>query len=352
MREAVRRHGGEVWIQVDGGVSAVDDRAVRRGRGRRLRRRVGRLRRRVGRGRHRRPAGARGAARARMSDPASLLDRLADSGGYAVDLTITEGLEPGEVLEGVELEACRFERAVLEGAVLRDCTFTDCVFVGCNLNRVDLSGSRFSDCTFVECTALAVIWTRAGEATLSARPWDLERCRLDLASFQEGAIAGSRLVGCSLREADFGGADAQRVDFGESDLSGAVFVGTDLRGASLVGRRGLRVRPVGEPGARAAGRGDRRRRAARRDGAGRRGLTPRPGVPRCGTGHPEVPGARLRVGVLGAQCDAPTETRSRPCPSASSRGWASPPRPWSSCWPCCSSPRCRGRRSAAGCRSR
>ncbi len=199
-----------------------------------------------------------------MTGMTSLLERLSDSGGYAVDLTLTERLEPGEVLDGVELEGCRFERAVLEGAVLLDCTFTDCVFRGCNLNRVDLSGSRFVDCTFVECTALAVIWTRAREATLSARPWDLERCRLDLASFQEGSIAGSRLVGCSLREADLGRADAQRVDFGGSDLSGAVFVGADLRGASLLGAvgyafdpsenrvRGLRVEAAGAAGLLAA----------------------------------------------------------------------------------------------------
>ena len=178
-----------------------------------------------------------------MSGPASLLEVLGGGGGYAAELTLTEGLAPGEVLEGVELEACRFERCVLEGAVLRDCTFTDCVFTGVNLNRVDLAGSRFSDCRFVECTALAVVWTRAGEATLSARPWDLERCRLDLASFQEGSIAGSRLVDCSLREADFGGADAQRVDFGGSDLGGAVFVRTDLRGASLVGASGYAFDP-------------------------------------------------------------------------------------------------------------
>lgn len=199
-----------------------------------------------------------------MSDPASLLDRLAGTGGYAVDLTLSEGLEPGEVIDGVELEGCRFERAVLEGAVLRDCTFTDCVFTGCNLNRVDLSGSRFVDCTFVECTALAVTWTRAAEASLSARPWDFERCRLDLASFQEAAVAGSRMVGCSLREADFGAADVQRVDFTGSDLSGAVFVGSDLRGANLVGAlgyafdpsenrvRGLRVEAVGAAGLLAA----------------------------------------------------------------------------------------------------
>jgi uncharacterized protein YjbI with pentapeptide repeats len=190
----------------------------------------------------------------------SLLDRLADAGGYAADLVVTEGLGPGEVLDGVELEGCRFERSVLEGAVLRGCTFRECEFVGCNLNRVDVTGSRFVDCTFVDCTALAVTWSRAAEAALSSRPWDFERCRLDLASFQEAALAGSRLVDCSLREADFGGADAQRVDFGGSLLGGAVFVSTDLREASLLGAtgyaldpsenrvRGLRVDAVGAAG--------------------------------------------------------------------------------------------------------
>ena len=199
-----------------------------------------------------------------MSGTASLVDRVAESDGYLVDVIVGEGLEPGEVLEGAELESCRFERAVLEGAVLRGCTFTDCAFTGCNLNRVDLDGSRFRDCTFLDCTALAVTWTRAGAAPLSARAWDFERCRLDLASFQEAEMADSRLVDCSLREADFAGADAQRVSFSGSDLGGAVFVGTDLRGASLVGAvgytldpsqnrvRGLRVESVGAAGLLAA----------------------------------------------------------------------------------------------------
>ncbi|MEO7422792.1 MAG: pentapeptide repeat-containing protein [Ornithinibacter sp.] len=172
----------------------------------------------------------------------SLLERLRGT-PYAVDLTLSDGLAPGEVLAGVEFEACRFERAVLEGGVLRDCTFTDCEFTGCNLNRVDLGGSRFSDTTFVDCTALAVTWSRAGSAPLSARPWDFTRCRLDLGSFQEAALAGSRFVDCSLREADFGGADAARVEFAESDLSGAVFVATDLRGASLLGSAGYAFDP-------------------------------------------------------------------------------------------------------------
>ena len=173
----------------------------------------------------------------------SLVARL-DGSPYAVDLTLGEGLAPGEVLEGVEFEACRFDRAVLEGGVLRDCTFTDCVFSGCNLNRVDLGGSRFSDTTFEDCTALAVTWSRAGRASLSTRPWDLLRCRLDLASFQEASMAGSRFVACSLREADFGGADAAGVEFTGCDLWGAVFVGTDLRGASLVDASGYAFDPA------------------------------------------------------------------------------------------------------------
>ena len=172
-----------------------------------------------------------------------LVDRLAACDGYAVQVTLTEGLAPGEVLEGVDLEGCRFEGSVLEGAVLRRCTFTECLFTGCNLSRVDLDGSRFVDCRFVDCKALAVAWTRAARAELSVRPWDFERCRLDLASFQEGAVAGSRWVDCSLREADFAAADCRDADLAGSDLTGAVFVRTDLRGANLSGATGYAFDP-------------------------------------------------------------------------------------------------------------
>ena len=57
-RELISKHGLELWLQVDGGVSAADHRAVRRGRRGRLRRRLGGLR---GRGPGR---GGPGAARA------------------------------------------------------------------------------------------------------------------------------------------------------------------------------------------------------------------------------------------------------------------------------------------------
>lgn len=192
---------------------------------------------------------------------ASLLERLAGHDGYAADLDLTEGLAPGEVLEGVELEGCRFDGCVLEGAALRGCTFTDCTFTGCNLSRVDLTDSRFVDCTFVDCKALAVSWGRAAPAPLSTHPWDLERCRLDLGSFRDVAAAGSRLVGCSMREVDLAGADLRRADLTGSDLAGATFAGTDLRDATLVGAGGYVVDP-----------GENRVRGLRVDAAGAGGI--------------------------------------------------------------------------------
>lgn len=178
-----------------------------------------------------------------MSAP-TLAERLADTGGYAVDLDLSEGLAPGEALEKVELEACRFDGNVLERAVLRECVLTDCVLTGVNLSMAVLDGTRFTDCRFVDCKALAVTWGRAAPAPLSTRPWDFERCRLDLGSFREVAAAGSRFADCSLREVDLAGADLRRTELTGCDLSAATFADTDLREASLLGSSGYVVDPA------------------------------------------------------------------------------------------------------------
>ncbi|QKE84931.1 pentapeptide repeat-containing protein [Arthrobacter sp. NEB 688] len=174
----------------------------------------------------------------------SLAERLAQEGGWAAGLDLTEGLAPGEVLAGAELEGCRITGAVLERAVLRDGTFTDCTFTGCDLSMVVLDGSRFTDCRFVECKALGVGWGRAAPAPLSTRPWDMERCRLDLGSFRDAQAAGSRFADCSMREVDLAGADLRRATFAGCDLGGATVAGTDLREADLVGASGYLLDPT------------------------------------------------------------------------------------------------------------
>ncbi|MGL5866715.1 MAG: pentapeptide repeat-containing protein [Dermatophilaceae bacterium] len=174
----------------------------------------------------------------------SLAARLASADGYAADLDLTDGLRPGEVLDGVELEGCRLTGSMLEKAVVRGCRFTDCVFTGCNLSMADLDSSVFQDCRFVDCKALAVSWARARPSPLSARPWQFDRCRLDLGTFRDSVAARSRFSSCSLRDVDFGEADLRRVDFAGSDLAGATFAGTDLREASLLGAHGYAFDPA------------------------------------------------------------------------------------------------------------
>ena len=174
----------------------------------------------------------------------SLAERVADTEGWVVDLDLTEGLAPGEVLAGVEFEDCRFTGSVLEKAVLRGCRFTGCTFTGCNLSMADLAGSRFTDCRLLECKALAVAWARADAAPLSTRPWDMERCRLDLGSWRDADVAGSRFVECSMREVDLAGADARRAELRGCDLTGATVADTDLREASLVGSYGYAFDPT------------------------------------------------------------------------------------------------------------
>ncbi len=191
----------------------------------------------------------------------SLRERLADAGGYAADLDLTEGLAPGESLERMELEGCRFDASVLEKGILRDCVLTDCSFTGCNLSMVVLDGTRFTDCRFIDCKALAVAWGSAAPTPLSTRPWDFERCRLELGSFRDAPARGSRFADCSMRECDLAGADLRGAELNGCDLGAAIFAGTDLREASLVGSTGYVVDP-----------GTNRVRGLRVDGAGAGGI--------------------------------------------------------------------------------
>ncbi|MBM6403759.1 pentapeptide repeat-containing protein [Phycicoccus sp. CSK15P-2] len=174
----------------------------------------------------------------------SLTERLADADGYLADLDLAEGLAPGEVLSGVELEACRFDGSVLEKSVVRECVFTDCTFTGCNLSMADLSGTRFTDCRFVDCKALAVSWGKVAPAPLSTRPWDFERCRLDLGSFRDLEASRARFVDCSMHEVDLAGTDLRESELRGCDLAGATFAATDLRGADLTGSTGYVVDPA------------------------------------------------------------------------------------------------------------
>lgn len=172
----------------------------------------------------------------------SLVERVAALGGYAVDLTFSEGMAAGEVLRGSEFDGCLLSDASWVGALVVGSVFSECRFERCDLSMVDLLDTRFVGCTFVGCKLLGLNWTRvAGGLVLD--PCAFEECRLDDAIFTGCDVTGVRFNGSRLRGADFAEAVLRRADFGGCELAGARFVRADLREASLVGATGWVLDP-------------------------------------------------------------------------------------------------------------
>ncbi len=167
-----------------------------------------------------------------MPDSGATLAQLSDP--YVADVTFTRGLAEGDSLDDVEFEGCVFSALSLHKARLRRCTFLDCHFEGVNLTMVDLVDSSFNECRFSGSKALGVSWYTVRGSALAAVPLRFSRCVLDYGVFGSGEHSGWVFESCSLREADFTGADLRRAQLIDCDLAGARFVETDLREASLV----------------------------------------------------------------------------------------------------------------------
>lgn len=149
----------------------------------------------------------------------------------------------GGTISDVELDGCTITGSRLGGSVLTRVTLRDCVIESCDLSALRLVDVRILDTRFVRCKALGVAWSIVVTSSVSSRPLDMERCRLDFGSFAGARLGGSRFTGCSLVEADFSGADLRGVDFTGTDLTGARFTEADLRGADLVGAAGAVLDP-------------------------------------------------------------------------------------------------------------
>ena len=167
-----------------------------------------------------------------MPEPGAGLAQLSDP--YVAGVTFTQGLAEGDCLDDVEFEGCTFSALSLHKARLRRCAFLDCDFEGVNLSMVDLVDSSFNDCRVTGSKALGVSWCTVRGSALAAVPVRFSRCVLDYGVFNAGEHSGWVFESCSLREADFTGADLRRARLVDCDLAGARFVETDLREATLV----------------------------------------------------------------------------------------------------------------------
>ncbi|HPB73342.1 MAG TPA: pentapeptide repeat-containing protein [Phycicoccus sp.] len=168
--------------------------------------------------------------------------RLTDIAGYAAGLSIEEGLDPHEVVRGLDLDGCTLTGVSLSEARLLGCTFVECRFESVDLSMTDLTDSRFTGCTFVGSRMLALGWASTSSSPVFD-PNHFEDCRMEHASFAGSDVTAFTFRRCRLREADFTEAVARRVDFAGSDLAAARFDRTDLRDASLAGATGWVLDP-------------------------------------------------------------------------------------------------------------
>ena len=267
--------------------------------------------------------------------PASLLERLAGSGGYAADLTVTEGLAPGEVLDGVELEAC-----TVRAGGARGCGAARLHLHRLRVHRVQPQPGRPQRVAVQRLPVRRVhgaggdldqggggdpVGAAVGPRAVPARPGvvpgghDRRLAPRGLLAAR-GRLRGRRRAAGRLRR------------FGP--VRGGVRGHRPARGEPAGGGR-LRVRPVREPGARPAGRGLRGGRAcwprwawsSRTDPAVPT-FSPDPGTftfaPEHFRGEAEGSGAKRR-------CAQPGARRPGPRPSSTPlRGRSEKPRPvWS-----------------------
>lgn len=176
----------------------------------------------------------------------NLADELAPHlglvGGYAAELDLVGGLDPGQELADLELDRCTLTGAVLSGARLARCTFTEVTFRRCDLTTLDLSDSRFLGCTFEGCRMLGLSWAAADTAGV-LHPNRFVDCRLDDATFLAADVTGWTFERCRLHRADFESTVMARAELTGCDLTGARFARTDLRGAGLVDSYGWVLDP-------------------------------------------------------------------------------------------------------------
>jgi uncharacterized protein YjbI with pentapeptide repeats len=136
-------------------------------------------------------------------------------------------------------DSLRLSAPELTQVKLRDSGWVDVEIRGGILAGADLTGSSLRRMAVVSSRAdgLIVADSTGRDLSFSDAKLDLANCRLS--RWQRVVFAG-----CSLREADFGGATLQDVSFKNCDLTGADFSGAhltavDLRSSTLTGLQGL-----------------------------------------------------------------------------------------------------------------
>ena len=132
---------------------------------------------------------------------------------------------PKSEYENCTFNGCNFSSADIVGIVFTECTFTEC-----NLSMANTKGTAFKEVEFKNCKMTGINFSICEPFLLAM---NFTECQLNLASFYNLKLKGTRFTKCQLQEVDMVQTDFSGALFSECDLRNAIFENTILEKADF-----------------------------------------------------------------------------------------------------------------------
>lgn len=140
-----------------------------------------------------------------------------------------------------EFTACEFKKCDFSGSSFVGTIFIDCAFKDCNLSNIKVDDCGFQNVAFDNCKLLGISFSKISDFLID---WRFDRCQIELCSFNDLGMKGSKFVSCLIKETDFVNADLAGSDFTDSNLAGSKFVSANLEKAVFVGAKNYYIDPT------------------------------------------------------------------------------------------------------------
>lgn len=143
-------------------------------------------------------------------------------------------------MTGNEYDSCIFRNLDFSNCNFSRSEFVNCRFESCNLSLVKLTAVRIKNINFVDCKLVGVGFSQCDDFLFSA---SFIRSNLDYCYFINKNLKNTRFTECSIREANFAGADLSNIEFNNCDFSNTVFEKTILERTNFTSSFNYSINP-------------------------------------------------------------------------------------------------------------
>lgn len=147
----------------------------------------------------------------------------------------------GEAFDSIEFYQCTFQNCNFEKTIFRKCIFTECTFKQCNLSLMKIPVSTLIETQFRNSKMVGINWT-----TISSKVFSVEfhECVLNYSIFDSVNLNGTKMLECTVYEADFSNASLKEAVCTDTDFNGSTFSDTNLMKADFRGARNYGMNPT------------------------------------------------------------------------------------------------------------